>query len=200
MRLQQYLQTVHDVFGELQQVLAAYTKLAVTLDEDYKKYSPASPYFNFDASKVVLQIDDVASSEELETDGDDLNGKHDGNTSETKRKSWSLFGFSLGSSKTRKPALKALISVKNLPQGVQWLFTREKLEETLRKFKEWNDDLQHLIAPLLYGFGFYENKKLQERLQPDGKTNIFQGHIELNNLTDDRKSGLKDIGSSKGNR
>lgn len=197
MRFQQYLQTVHDVLKELQNVLAEYTKIAATLDEDYKKYSPLSPHFKFDPLKA-LQIDDVDSPNEPETDGEDLDGKLDGNTSEMKGKRWSFLGLRLGSSKARKLSSNAPILVKNLPLGVQWLFNKEQLEETLRKFREWNDDLKDLIAPLLSGFGFYEDKGLQKRLQPDGGFNMFQGHLELNNLAVDPSRGEKDLVSSNG--
>ncbi|KAF2186037.1 hypothetical protein K469DRAFT_631435 [Zopfia rhizophila CBS 207.26] len=191
----QYLQTVRDIFAELQQVLASYTTLAASIDPEYQKYSPTSPHFRLDLSKVILQIDDAPLAEELEADGDDMNGNHNGNTSEAKRKSWFFFGRSSGSSKTKNRLSKGLPSVKSLPPSVQWLFTKDELEDTLGKFKEWNNELQHLIAPLLAGFGYYENKKLQERLQPDGEENIFEGHLELHKLSEEKEGGPKGKGS-----
>jgi hypothetical protein len=94
--------------------------------------------------------------------------------------------------------VKSLISIKNLPPGVQWWFSKDKLEETVKKFKEWNDELKDLVPLLLNGFGFYTNKNLQTRLQPDEGINIFQGHVELNKLAHDPGVGSENANGFKG--
>ncbi|RYP46713.1 hypothetical protein DL768_007121 [Monosporascus sp. mg162] len=197
---QEYLSTVRDVLGQLQQVLAEYAKLAATLDEDYKRFSPLSPHFKFDPAKDSFEIDDSGAVEGIEELGEDSGGKAD-NPAPAKAKRWSFRGFGWGSSKAAKSS-KNLISLKSLSPGVEWVFTKGQLEQTLKKFEEWNKDLEYLIAPLLVGFGFYDNKDLQERLRPDGdnttEVNIFQGHVDLNKLAIDPSGKSKDAETSKG--
>ncbi|KAE9580301.1 hypothetical protein CGMCC3_g3764 [Colletotrichum fructicola] len=78
-----------------------------------------------------------------------------------------------------------------LPPGMQWVFKRSKLEETLQAFEMWNEKLESVyISRFLVGFGFYdENRKLQGRLRADGDqavhVNIFQAHVKLNELAND---------------
>ncbi|PNP84103.1 hypothetical protein FNYG_02791 [Fusarium nygamai] len=200
---EEYLNTVRNVLLQLQQVLAEYAKLAVTLDEDYKRFSPLSPHFTFDPVNDSFEIDDSGSTEELEPLKPVLATKTTGlSSSHTK---WRLFRpFAWGGSKTLKVTKtsilsKSLISLRNLPPGVEWVFTRNELEKTLKKFETWNNDLEHLIAPLLDGFGFYRNKDLQKRLRPDGEVNIFQGHLDLNKLAISPETGSKDTESISDN-
>ncbi|KAF5635878.1 hypothetical protein F52700_5191 [Fusarium sp. NRRL 52700] len=91
------------------------------------------------------------------------------------------------------------ISIISLSPGVKWVFTRNELEKTLKQFEAWNNDLERLIAPLLDGFGFYRNKDLQKRLRPEGEVNIFQGHLDLNNLAISPNISLKDTKSISDN-
>ncbi|KAF5573699.1 hypothetical protein FPCIR_13873 [Fusarium pseudocircinatum] len=193
---EEYLNTVRDVLLQLQQVLAEYAKLAVTLDEDYKRFSPLSPLFTIDPVNDSFEIDDSVSTEELEPPKQVGATKTTG-LSSSHTKWWLFRPFAWGGSKTLKVTRtskisKSLISLRNLPPGVEWVFTRNELEKTLKKFETWNNDLEHLIAPLLDGFGFYRNKDLQKRLRPDGEVNIFQGHLDLNKLAISPNIGLKD--------
>ncbi|KAM0421122.1 hypothetical protein ACHAPT_011014 [Fusarium lateritium] len=196
----EYLNLVRGVLGQLQQVLAEYAKLATTLDEDYKRFSPLSPHFEFDPVKDTLEIDDSGNTERVVEVGEDGDPKGL-NPAPTKSKWWPFRPFGSGSSKVAKP--KKLTSLKNLPPSLQWVFTKGELEKTLRKFEEWNKDLEYLIAPLLVGFGFYDNTDLQERLRPDGdktmEVNIFQGHVDLNKLAVDPSGKSKDAKASNDN-
>ena len=191
---------MRSVLGQLQQVLAEYAKLAATLDEDYKRFSPLSPHFKFDPVKDSLKIDDASNTGKIEEPADGGDGKSD-NPVPVKSKWWPFRGFGLGNSKGAKSP-KKLTSLKNLPPGLQWVFTKGELEQTLKKFEEWNRDLEYLIAPLLDGFGFYGNADLRERLRPDGdgktEVNLFQGHVDLNMLAADPGGKSGDARASKG--
>ncbi|KAI8652494.1 hypothetical protein NCS57_01313500 [Fusarium keratoplasticum] len=197
----EYLNLVRSVLGQLQQVLAEYAKLAATLDEDYKRFSPLSPHFKFDPVKDSLKIDDASNTGKIEEPADGGDGKSD-NPVPVKSKWWPFRGFGLGNSKGAKSP-KKLTSLKNLPPGLQWVFTKGELEQTLKKFEEWNRDLEYLIAPLLDGFGFYGNADLRERLRPDGdgktEVNLFQGHVDLNMLAADPGGKSGDARASKEN-
>ncbi|KAJ4213184.1 hypothetical protein NW759_011028 [Fusarium solani] len=197
----EYLNLVRSVLGQLQQVLAEYAKLAATLDEDYKRFSPLSPHFKFDPVKDSLKIDDASNAGKIEEPADGGDGKSD-NPIPVKSKWWPFRGFGLGNSKGAKSP-KKLTSLKNLPPGLQWVFTKGELEQTLKKFEEWNRDLEYLIAPLLDGFGFYGNADLRERLRPDGdgktEVNLFQGHVDLNKLAADPGGKSGDAEASKEN-
>lgn len=193
---------MRSVLGQLQQVLAEYAKLAATLDEDYKRFSPLSPHFKFDPVKDSLKIDDASNTGKVEEPTDSGDGKSD-NTASVKSKWWPFRNFGSSNSKGAKSP-KKLTSLRTLPPGLQWVFTKGELEQTLKKFEEWNRDLEYLIAPLLDGFGFYGNADLRERLGPDGdgttEVNLFQGHVNLNQLAADPSGNSGDAGLSKGNR
>ncbi|KAI8712493.1 hypothetical protein NCS52_01347700 [Fusarium sp. LHS14.1] len=196
----EYLYLVRSVLGQLQQVLAEYAKLAATLDEDYKRFSPLSPHFKFDPVKDSLKIDDASNTGKVEEPADGGDGKSDSPVP-VKSKWWQFRGLGSGNPKGAK-ASKKLKSLKSLPPGLQWVFTKDKLEQTLKKFEEWNRDLEYLIAVLLDGFGFYVNADLRKRLRPDGDgttvVNLFQGHVDLNQLAAD-PSGNSGDGASKEN-
>jgi len=100
------------------------------------------------------------------------------------RKGWSFFNISFGTSKSKKGS-KGGVSLKGLPPGVQWLFTKEKLKGTLKEFREWNDDLEGLLGLLLRGFGITADLNLQDRLQlgqGSSSSSVFAGHIAPSNL------------------
>ncbi|KAF6815285.1 serine threonine protein kinase, partial [Colletotrichum sojae] len=188
----EYLNTVREVLAQLQRVLSKYATHAAYLDDDYRRFSPLNPHFHFDPVRDTLEIDD--------TDGKYQTGNSE-NTSEevtdgrvtTKSKWWPFRGIGRMSTKITNSS-RRLVSLKSLPQGMQWAFQKSALQETLREFEEWNKDLEHLIAPLLVGFGFYdENRNPQDRLRADGdeniKVNIFQGHVDLNKLANNQPSG-----------
>ncbi|KAL2674012.1 hypothetical protein Neosp_012458 [[Neocosmospora] mangrovei] len=197
----EYLFMVRSVLEQLQQVLAEYAKLAATLDEDYKRFSPLSPHFKFDPVKDSFKIDDASNTEKVEEPADGGDGKSDTSVP-VKLKWWQFRGFGLANSKGAKSS-KKLTSLKTLGPGFQWVFTKGDLEQTLKKFEEWNQNLEYLIAPLLDGFGFYRNADLQERLRPDGdgtaEVNLFQGHVDLNKLAADPSGKSGDAGASKEN-
>ncbi|CAF3543479.1 unnamed protein product [Fusarium graminearum] len=174
----EYLITMRDILAELQQVLAQYAKLAATLDEDYIKFSPLTSHFKFDQLLDSFEIDDSGASGNVQIKKESLT-RGATNLSVPKARWWTFGGLGLSSSKAGSIAKKAksfkgLLSQQSLPPGVEWIFTKNELEKTLKNFKLWNDNLQHLIAPLLDGFGFYIDKELQERLRSDGEVNIFQ--------------------------
>lgn len=175
------------MLAQLQQVLAKYAKLAAYLDDDYQRFSPLSPHFTFDLGKDLLEIDDSHKEDEANNPEDKAD-----NLGLAKSK-WSFFrGLGRGTKKITESS-KKLVSLKSLPMSMQWVFQKSALQETLQEFDEWNKDLEYLIAPLLVGFGFYdENRGLQDRLRADGdenvRVNIFQGHVDLNKLANDESS------------
>ncbi|KAL2819585.1 hypothetical protein BDW59DRAFT_165036 [Aspergillus cavernicola] len=190
-----YLHIIRNILTKLQSVLANYTKLAAALDEDYQKYSPLSPTFQFDPTGVLCidDNDDGVGSATRNWLEDTEHSESRRNSSETKAKRWSFFGFGSKPTKPKVALLKTSKSMGKLSPGVKWLFTRGELEKILREFEEWNKDLEYMIGPLLAGFGFFENRALQGRLQADGnlklnfEINLFQGHLALNSASVESK-------------
>lgn len=201
---QEYLNTVRDVLTQLQQVLSKYATHAAQLDDDYKRFSPLNPHFHFDPVKDTLEIDDTNGKDQTGKLGEPSEETTD-NRASTKSKWWPFRGIGRMGTKITSSS-RRLVSLKSLPVGLQWVFQKSALQETLREFEEWNKDLEHLIAPLLVGFGFYdENRNLQDRLRADGdeqiRVNIFQGHVDLNKLANDEPTGkLQDLKIANGKR
>ncbi|KAF4433975.1 hypothetical protein CGCF415_v007144 [Colletotrichum fructicola] len=185
----EYLNMVKDLLLQLKNVLAEYAQHAAFLDDDYQRFSPSSPQFKFDPAKDYLEIEDSHMEDvaiEPISNPDNKSGK------QTRAKSlWWLFGGFRGGRTRRTAPSKKLISLQSLPPGMQWVFKRSKLEETLQAFEMWNEKLESVyISRFLVGFGFYdENRKLQGRLRADGDqavhVNIFQAHVKLNELAND---------------
>lgn len=196
-----YLELIRRVLEQLRQILARYTVLAASVDESYQKNSPLSPRFDASRLKSMLVIDDVSIAAEARDSicGQDgrIDGKHEhGTAAETKKKKhasrYSFFGKA-----AKKPPLKRASSTTSfqLHPGVAWWFKKDQLAETLAEFTDWNKRLEHLVGPLMSGFGFYDNKALQKRLQPDGKENIFKSLLEVSKLSDTLDGGAE---TSKG--
>jgi hypothetical protein len=183
--LQNYLQIAQEQFAELQKILAEYTRLAATKDDDQTKQTP-------DASKSSAQIEDADSLETKPIDVEPIVQERKPSLEGTS-KGWSFFNISFGTSKSKK-GYKGGVSLKSLPPGVQWLFTKEKLRDTLKEFREWNDDLEGLLGLLLRGFGITADQKLQDRLQlgHGSSSSVFAGHIALSNLSkeSENKNGV----------
>ncbi|KAM3075707.1 hypothetical protein ACMFMG_007838 [Clarireedia jacksonii] len=163
-----YLQIAQKQLAELQKILAEYTRLAATKDNNGQtKQTP-------DAPKPSAQMEDTDS---LETKPTDVNKVvQEGKPNQKgNRKGWSFFNISLGTSKSNKGP-KERSPLTSLPPGVQWLFTKEK---------EWNDDLEGSLGLLLRGFGITADQTLQDRLQLGGgnSSSVFAGHIALSNLS-----------------
>jgi hypothetical protein len=63
----------------------------------------------------------------------------------------------------------------------------------------WNQTLESMIAPLLRGFGFFENQAIQSRLRTDEdsqwnvKVNLFKGHLDLNNASSNQDTTTGNI-------
>jgi len=105
-------------------------------------------------------------------------GTLDGGTREVKQKGfWSRFNF--GNAKMKNATSRQLIRI---PARMRWLFTKGKFQEVLDRFIDRNNKLDSLVPTLLDGFGYFENKKLQERLKSDGTVNMFQGHLMVSKL------------------
>ncbi|KAJ2893573.1 hypothetical protein MKZ38_008445 [Zalerion maritima] len=184
-----YLKMVHDTISELRDILGEYTVLAMALDESYQKNSPLSPKFDRTRFGHEVLIDD---SSDLEDEFPDQNEQKSsgGRTSEpnaveakVKRGFWPLSWTATSGKKGLKrnhPVGKAV----DFGPAVEWWFTKDKLGATLERFVKWNKNLEHLVGPLMAGFGFYDKKALQARLQPDGDENIFEGSLKLSRLSD----------------
>ncbi|KAI8208408.1 hypothetical protein K4K52_001393 [Colletotrichum sp. SAR 10_76] len=173
---------VRDLLLELKRVLADYAEQAAFLDDDYKRFSPSSPQSEFDPAKTFIDIDDSSKGDEAIEPACDSNVESPGYA--VAKPKWWRFGFGKGDTKAGA-SFKTLNALRDIQPGVLWLFRKSKLEEILQEFKEWNQDLEHMIPYLLLGFGFYENRNLLNRLRPYGDQNIFQAHIKLNKLAND---------------
>lgn len=194
---------VKDLLLQLKNVLAEYAQHAAFLDDDYRQFSPSSPQFRFNPAKDCLEIEDSHKGEvaiETVRNADNNAGK------QVRAKSfwWPFGGFRGGKPKTTATSRK-LISFQSLPPGMQWVFKRSKLEETLHAFEMWNEKLESVhISHFLEGFGFYDkNRNLQGRLRADGDqavyVNIFKAHVKLNELANSDLSGrLPDKETSEG--
>ncbi|KAI8161498.1 hypothetical protein K4K49_001745 [Colletotrichum sp. SAR 10_70] len=182
--------TVRDLLMQLKKVLADYAEQAAFLDDDYKRFSPSSPESEFNLANGFIEIEDSHNWNEyieaVHNSGDDADKQA------VAKRRWWQFGFGKVGSKAPAP-YKKLNAFRDLQPGLLWVFRKSKLEETLQELKEWNQNLECMIPYLLVGFGVYENRSLQNRLHPDGDENIFQAHIELNNLAnDDLNDKLRD--------
>jgi hypothetical protein len=119
--------------------------------------------------------------------------------SETKNKRWFSFSWASKHSKPKEGTPKASEGSRKLPPGVDWLFTKGKLNEILEKFETWNQTLESMIAPLLRGFGFFENQAIQSRLRTDEdsqwnvQVNLFKGHLDLNNASSNQDTTTGNI-------
>jgi len=168
--------------------------LAASVDENYQKNSPLSPQFDANRLKKTLVIDDDSAAAvhkpQTLTGGQDEASEdfpsHSIVAADNSREKdgpwyarWSLKG-------TKQRALSGKASFVNfqLHPGAAWWFKKEQLSQMLAEFTDWNKRLEHLVGPLMSGFGFYDNEALQNRLQPDGPENIFKGLLELNKLSD----------------
>ncbi|KAF4884242.1 hypothetical protein CGCF415_v015652 [Colletotrichum fructicola] len=178
----EFLIEVRDLLLQLKRILADYTEQAAFLDDDYRRFSPSSPQSEFDPTKTFIGIEDSSKGNEAIEPACDANVESAEQAVAKPR--WWRFGFGKGDTKATAP-FKKLNVLRDLQPGVLWLFRKSKLEDILQEFKEWNQDLEHMVPYLLVGFGFYENRNLLNRLRPYGDQNIFQAHVKLNELAND---------------
>ena len=204
----EYLELVRRVLEQLRQILARYTVLAASLDENYQKNSPLSPQLDVSRLGKTLVIDDIGAAAgppsfiRVQDEGvDNKNVEHSVATTvvaDAKKPDAPWYARLLPSKGTNKlPLKKASLTTAGcrLHPGVAWWFKKDQLAETLAEFTDWNKRLGHLVGPLMAGFGFNGNEALQNRLQSDGKKNIFQGLLELSRLSDALDGGAE---ASKG--
>ncbi|GAB1321109.1 hypothetical protein MFIFM68171_11319 [Madurella fahalii] len=158
-----------------------YTVVAASINESYRKNSPLSPQFDVNRLKKTLVIDDVSVIAEPQSpilgpdERADDKSEH-GAAAEMKEKDapWPHW-----------PGAPGYIL------GFAWWFKKDRVAETLAEFTDWNKRVEHLVAPLMSGFGFYDSEALQNRLQLNGKENIFKGILELIKLSDTLDGGAE---------
>ncbi|RYP48279.1 hypothetical protein DL769_011220 [Monosporascus sp. CRB-8-3] len=150
-----YIKLVRTAFAELQEVLAAYIRYAAEGDNKQGAV-PAPSSGPQDGAK--------------NTKG---SGSNDGG-SPAKWYNIVLRGLP-------QRGFKGPISLDDLPAGVRWLFSKEKMEQLLKRFKKWNKNLEYLIPVLLEGFSISKDIETQNRLKALGDP--IEGHLSLIGLS-----------------
>lgn len=116
--------------------------------------------------------------------GDSQQGAGTTSSSEDEKKKWFNFGPIWP-----QRAIKDLVTLEDLPGGLQWLFTKDKMAKLLKRFMKWNKDLEYLIPVLLEGFSVDKDTKAQTRLKAFGGP--VGGHLSLIGLSQAAEKGTQ---------
>jgi hypothetical protein len=182
------LSIVVEIMAELRVVFVDYSRLAASIDADYKKHYVLRDHFKQTngSYEFPLDIDDEFNIVEGETDSSSTLTVE---RAETKKKA----GFGLrrifGASRQDLvlPAAEAKppvgFSVADIPAGAKWLVQKGRLQGTLQAFRDWNDNLDYLLPAIINVFSA-DRAKIQKLMHSDADVRKWESHVSLKMLSD----------------
>lgn len=184
---QEILAIVVEIMAELRGVFVDYSRLAASIDADYKKHYVERDHFKQSngSYEFPLNIDEEFTIVEVET-----NGTAPAEKPEAKKKSGLGLGRLFGGKPkpepmvpTPAPANPARFSVAEIPAGAQWLVQKGRLQSTLQVFRDWNDNLDYLLPAVINIFST-NHANIRTLMDNDSDVKKWKTHVNLKTLSE----------------